>query len=55
MIMNTAAITAQMRKLIAQLKQHNHAYYVLDNPLLEDSEYDQLRQELVALETAYPQ
>lgn len=53
--MNTAAITAQMRKLIAQLKQHNHAYYVLDNPLLEDSEYDQLRQELVALETAYPQ
>lgn len=55
MIMNTDAITAQMRKLIAQLKQHNHAYYVLDNPLLEDSEYDQLRQELVALETAYPE
>ena len=53
--MNTAAITAQMRKLIAQLKQHNHAYYVLDNPLLEDSEYDQLRQELVALETAHPE
>ena len=36
--MNTAAITAQMRILIEQLKQHNHAYYVLDNPLLEDSE-----------------
>lgn len=48
-------IIAQMRKLITQLKQHNHAYYVLDNPTLEDSEYDQLRGELVALETQYPQ
>ena len=45
----------QMRKLIAQLKQHNYAYYVLDNPTLEDSEYDQLRRQLVALETAHPE
>lgn len=52
--MNPSDITVQMRKLIAQLKQHNHAYYVLDNPILEDNEYDQLRQQLVALETAYP-
>lgn len=52
--MNSSDIIAQMRKLISQLKQHNYAYYVLDNPLLEDSEYDQLRQKLVALETKHP-
>lgn len=44
----------QMRQLIAKLKAHNHAYYVLDNPILEDSEYDQLRRQLVELETQYP-
>lgn len=52
--MNPSDITEQMRKLIAQLKQHNYAYYVLDNPSLEDNEYDQLRQQLIALETQYP-
>jgi DNA ligase (NAD+) len=52
---NHSDIIAQMRALIAQLKQHNHAYYVLDNPELEDSEYDQLRGRLVALEQQYPE
>ena len=47
-------IIAPMRQLIAQLNAHNHAYYVLDNPILDDSEYDQLRRKLVALETQYP-
>lgn len=49
------SILTQMRYLIAQLKAHNHAYYVLDNPILEDSEYDQLRRQLVDLETANPE
>ena len=47
-------IIAPMRHLIAQLNAHNHAYYVLDNPILDDSEYDQLRRKLVDLETQYP-
>lgn len=51
----TNSILAQMRTLISQLKQHNHAYYVLDTPILEDSEYDQLRQRLIALEHQYPE
>lgn len=54
MTMNPSEIIAAMRRLITQLKAHNHAYYVLDNPVLEDSEYDQLRQQLVALETSHP-
>lgn len=48
------SIIQQMRKLINQLKQHNHAYYVLDNPILQDSEYDQLRLQLIDLEQQYP-
>ena len=51
---NVAAIVAQMRTLIDTLKTHNYAYYVLDNPILEDSEYDQLRRSLLELEEAYP-
>ena len=51
---NDAAIVAQMRTLIDGLKRHNYAYYVLDNPILEDSEYDQLRRSLIELEEEYP-
>jgi len=48
------AIVTQMRTFIDALKQHNYAYYVLDNPILEDSEYDQLRRSLWELEEQYP-
>lgn len=51
---STQQTITQMRSLITQLKAHNHAYYVLDNPILEDSEYDQLRRQLVELETQRP-
>ena len=51
---NNAEIVSQMRTLIESLKQHNYAYYVLDNPILEDSEYDQLRRSLLEIEEAYP-
>ena len=47
---NDAAIFTQMRTLIDNLKTLNYAYYVLDNPILEDSEYDQLRRSLLELE-----
>lgn len=53
-IENDAAIVTQMRLLIDTLKTHNYAYYVLDNPILEDSEYDQLRRSLLELEGEYP-
>ncbi|WP_298872832.1 NAD-dependent DNA ligase LigA [uncultured Psychrobacter sp.] len=51
---NDAAIITQMRTLIDNLKTHNYAYYVLDNPILEDSEYDQLRRSLLELEEQHP-
>lgn len=51
---DAADIVAKMRHLIDALKRHNHAYYVLDAPILQDSEYDQLRQNLLSLEAAHP-
>jgi DNA ligase (NAD+) len=48
-------IVEQMRTLIDVLAQHSHAYYVLDNPTISDSEYDQLYHQLKHLEEQHPQ
>lgn len=37
------------------LEKYNYEYYVLDNPSVSDAEYDRLMQELIALETKYPE
>ncbi len=41
-------------ELRALLNRHAHLYYVLDAPQIPDAEYDQLFQELQALEAAHP-
>ena len=51
----TSTVVAQMRQLIQILAQHNHAYYVMDQPTISDSEYDQLFHQLKALEEQYPE
>ncbi|MFP3353520.1 hypothetical protein R0K04_19260, partial [Pseudoalteromonas sp. SIMBA_153] len=51
---NSVEIVSKMRALIEAIKTHNYAYYVLDNPILEDSEYDQLRRSLLEIEEEYP-
>lgn len=38
-----------------QLHAHAHRYYVLDDPLIPDAEYDRLFNELQALERAHPE
>lgn len=52
--MDKTAVVAQMRQLIQLLAQHNHAYYVMDQPTIADSEYDQLFHQLKALEEQNP-
>ncbi len=42
---------AELNKI---LHEYGHAYYVLDNPVVADSVYDQLLHELIALEEANP-
>ena len=41
--------------LRAQLHEHGHRYYVLDEPRIPDIEYDRLFKELQALEAAHPE
>ena len=36
------------------LRYHNYRYYVLDDPVVSDAEYDRLFQQLQTLEDAYP-
>ncbi len=50
-----ATVIAQMQQLIALIRHHGHAYYVMDMPTIDDSEYDQLAQRLNALEAQYPE
>ncbi len=38
-----------------ELNRHAHAYYVLDNPIIPDAEYDALFAELQQLESAQPE
>ncbi len=45
----------RIEQLTRLLNDHAHRYHVLDDPIISDGEYDQLFQELVALEEAYPQ
>src|SRR3990172_5188950 len=52
MIFDAKARIAQLR---AEIEQHNHAYYVLDAPLIPDAEYDRLFRELQSLETQHPE
>lgn len=49
------AAKARHSALSDEIEGHNYAYYVLDNPKIEDYQYDMLMQELYALERAYPE
>lgn len=44
----------RMEEIEKLLNKYNYEYYVLDKPSVEDSEYDRLMQELLALEEKYP-
>lgn len=46
------------QKIIAlreELRQHNHNYYILDNPTISDYEFDMKLKELQGLEEAHPE
>ncbi len=45
----------RIKELTALVKEHAHRYFVLDDPLISDGEYDRLFQELLALEEQYPE
>jgi DNA ligase (NAD+) len=52
--MNTS-YAERIEQLRSDIARYDHAYYVLDKPLVPDAEYDKLFRELLSLEDAHPE
>ena len=50
----TESVVRRIRELIAEIRQHDYRYHVLDAPTIGDTQYDQLVAELKRLETEFP-
>ena len=48
-------IIDKIKSIRDQLNNHNYQYYILDAPIISDSEYDALFRELQELETLHPE
>lgn len=48
------AARQRINALREQLEEHNYRYYVLDDPIISDAEYDRLFRELQQLEAQFP-
>ena len=55
MVQVTPEVKQRVQELRQLLMNASYAYYVLDNPVMEDAVYDQLYRELSDLETQYPE
>lgn len=53
--MDFQAAEKRVSELTEVITRHNYNYYVMDNPTVDDYEYDMLMQELKALENEFPQ
>jgi DNA ligase (NAD+) len=49
-----SALAARAAELRVIIEQHNYNYYVLDQPVIPDAEYDRLFRELQDIEQAHP-
>ena len=47
-------IKEKINLLRNSINEHNYAYYVLDNPILSDQEYDDLKLDILKIEKDYP-
>ena len=48
-------ITEKVKDLREEIEKHNYNYYVMDNPTIDDYDYDMLMRELKQLEAEYPE
>jgi DNA ligase (NAD+) len=53
--MPEAKARKRAEKLRGKIRHHDHRYYVLADPEITDAEYDDLRNELLGIEAAYPE
>ncbi|GAA5234730.1 NAD-dependent DNA ligase LigA [Verticiella sediminum] len=48
-------MNSRVQELRARIAEHDHRYYVLDDPIISDAEYDALFHELLQLEAEHPE
>ena len=53
--METTQLLARVEELRQDIRYHNYRYYVLNEPVVSDSEYDQLMVELRQIEEQHPE
>ncbi|WP_027358857.1 NAD-dependent DNA ligase LigA [Desulforegula conservatrix] len=53
--MMKSEIAKRLEELKKALYEHNYRYFVLDDPIISDAEYDRLLKELSEIENAYPE
>ncbi|MGE5389860.1 MAG: NAD-dependent DNA ligase LigA [Deltaproteobacteria bacterium] len=49
------SVAVRLNSLREEIRKHEYQYYVLDEPLISDAEYDALNRELIALEKEHPE
>ena len=54
-MMNKSEAKKEIEKLREQINYHNYKYYIENNPVISDYEYDMLVKKLEALEKKYPE
>ena len=50
-----SSLKEHIEELRKQIREHEHHYYVLDQPIISDYEFDQLMRELKTLEVQHPE
>ncbi len=53
--MDFATAQHRIQYLSTEINRHNYQYYVLDKPIISDYDFDQLLDELIKLEKAFPE
>jgi DNA ligase (NAD+) len=53
--MDHSQVEARLIELSNALNEHNHRYYILDDPSISDAAYDALLRELQELESSFPE
>lgn len=52
---SSSALIKKIAELKKKINEHNYRYYILDNPQLSDSAFDQMFRKLQTLETQHPE
>ena len=48
-------IKERLKELKDEIRYHNHRYYVLDDPVISDPEFDRFMDELIKIEREHPE